>query len=261
MLTREYKDFDDLFFGLNKEIITNPWNIIDYSNGIQGYIDNVFLKSKTSNCTLDLSRFGYKVGKWTHLLRTYIDWGELVKFKEKLAHSSSLSLTYYFKQKKINNGSCLIAIVLTRDNRKTKWNKVNVMHRTTEWQRRFAADLVLVYHFINELPWDICDIQEVTFYMAQSYSSGMFINGYFDIFGVSRKELDYTHPWIKSLDSNYKRFFQDVSQINSYKALQRMQRLYFGIDKFNKIPIDTLSIEDVFRGKFVAGNEEDKDEE
>lgn len=261
MLVREYENFDELFFGLNREIITNPWNIIDYSRGIQGYVDNVFLKSKTSDCTLDLSKFGYKLGKWEHLLRTYIDWDELVKFKEKLAHSSSLSLTYYFKQKKVNNGSCLIAIVLTRDNRKSNWNKVNVMHRTTEWQRRFAADLVLVHHFINELPWDICDIKEVTFYMAQSYSSGMFINGYFNIFGVKREDLDYDHPWIKSLDSNYKRFFQDESQLNSYKALQRMQRLYFGLDVFPPIPIDSLSIVGVFSGKGVMSGEDDDCEE
>lgn len=261
MFTREYENFDELFYGLNKEIITNPWDVIDYSRGIQGYVDNVFLKSRTSECSLDLSKFGYKLGKWGHLLRTYIDWEELVKFKEKLAHSSSLSLTYYFKQKKVNNGSCLIAIVLTRDNRKSVWNKVNVMHRTTEWQRRFAADLVLVHHFINELPWDICDIQEVTFYMAQSYSSGMFINGYFNIFGVSREELDYSHPWIKSLDSNYKRFFQDESQLNSYKALQRMQRLYFGLDTFPSIPIDSLSIEGVFNGKGIYSNEEDNDDD
>ena len=262
MFTREYENFDELFFELNKEIITNPWNVIDYSRGIQGYVDNVFLKSKTSHCTLDLAKFGYKIGKWNHLLRTYIDWDGLVKFKEKLAHSSSLSLTYYFKQKKVNNGSCLIAIVLTRDNRKSVWNKVNVMHRTTEWQRRFAADLVLVHHFIKELPQDICDIQEVTFYMAQSYSSGMFINGYFNIFGVDREDLDYSHPWIKSLDSNYKRFFQDVSQLNSYKALQRMQRLYFGLDKFPSIPISDLSIEWVMTSKETAeeNDEDDNDE-
>lgn len=249
MKRKHYSDLDDLFYNFNREVLLNPYKMIDYSRGIQGYMDNVFIKVDSASCSLDLSVFGYKLGKWGHLLRTYIDYEELVKFRDKLGHTSSMSLTFYFKQKKVNNGSCLIAIVLTRDNRKSPWTKVNVIHRTTELQRRFAADLVLVHHFVNELPKDVCDIQEVTFYMAQCYSSGMFINGYFDYFGISRDSLDYTHPWIKSLKANYDRFFQSVDQLNSYKALERMQKLYFGLEKYSKIPIEKLSINGYFENK------------
>lgn len=251
MLFKKFNDFDELFYELTREVLLKPWETIGYHNGILAYMDNLFLACKTSDCHLDLSNFGYRSGKWGHLLRTYIDYENLVEFKKKLATSTGLSITYYFKQKKVNNGSCLIGIVLSRKSRKKKWDKVNVIHRTTEIQRRFAADLVLVHHFIKELPEETCEIGVVTFYMAQSYISAMVINGYFDYFGVPMDSLDKSHPWIKTLVNTYNKSFTEGARITTYQSMARLQKMRLGLSDFPHIPIETLSIKNHFesRGK------------
>lgn len=247
MLVRKYKDFDDLFLNLTKEILENPNELIDYSSGILGYIDNMVLATKSWDCTLNLGDFGYAKNKWNQLMRTYIDYDQLVKFRERIKNMSGLSFTYYFKQKKINNGSCLIAVVLSRQDRKGKWTKVNILYRTTEIQRRFAADLVMIHHFIEELPKEICDIQRVIFYMPQSYISAMVINGYYDYFGVPRENLDDSNPWIKSLISVHKRSFVPGSRITTYQSMARMQKLALGLTSYDSLDADDFGIDKHFQ--------------
>lgn len=250
MLVRKYKNFDDLFLNLTKEVLENP-NVLDYYSGILGYMDNLVLATKSWDCNLDLADFGYTKGKWAQLLRTYIDYESLLIFRERIKNMSGLSYTYYFKQKKVNNGSCLIGIVLSRKDRKEKWTKVNVIYRTTEIQRRFAADLVLIHHFIKELPEEICDIKRVVFYMPQSYISAMVINGYYDYFGVPRESLDNSHPWIKSLISVHKRSFVPGARITTYQSMARMQKMALGMSKFESMPINDFGIDKHFESKGV----------
>lgn len=245
MKIRKYKNFDDLFFNFNREIIQHPRDMLDYVHSILGYMDNVFIACKSWDCSLDLSDFGYKRNKWGHLLRTYIDYDELKEFYDKLKTSTALSLTFYFKRKKVNNGSCLIAIVLSRKDRKKNWDKVNVEYRTTEVQRRFAADLVLIHHFIKELP-ECCDINRVTFYMPQMYISAKVLNGYFDYFQVPYDDLDKDHEWIKTMLRDYELNFTPGSRITTYQSIAKMQKLRLGLEVYDPIPIDSLSIKDFF---------------
>ena len=247
MIVRKYKNFDELFLKLTKEILENPHELIDYSSGILGYIDNMVLACKSWECNLDLANFGYKKSKWSHLLRTNIDYDELLALREKIKHISGLSYTYYFKRKTVNNGSCLIGVVISRTDRKKQWTKINVLYRTTEIQRRFAADLVLIHHFIKELPKECCDIQRVIFYMPQSYISAMVINGYYDYFGVPFDSLDTSNQWIKSLVDVYKRSFVEGSRITTYQSLARMQKMRMGINTYEPIPIDSVGIDKHFR--------------
>jgi hypothetical protein len=183
-------------------------------------------------------------------MRSYIDYPQLKEFKDIIQHMSGMSKTYYFNRKKQGNGSCLIAVVLTRPSRKGPWTHVKVFYRVCELQKKLSADLILINKFINELPKEICDINQVTLHMAQAYVSGMFINGYFDYFGVPRKNVaNSKHPWHKSLMSNYNRFFKSPDQLNNYKALQKMQMLYFKMTKFEPVNLDDLSIEGYFEGR------------
>lgn len=246
---RKYKNFDDCFFNLNREIILNPSEMLDYTHSISGYLENVYVECKNSNCSLDLSKFGYKTGKWGHLLRTYVNYDELVKFKEKLANSTALSLTFYFNQKKVNNGSCLIGIVLTREDRKEMWSKANILYRTTEVQRRFAADLVLIHHFIKELPKECCKIGKVTFYFPQMYISARVLNGYFPYFKIKESELDKSHPWIKTMLRNYELNFAPGSRVTTYASIARMQKLRLGLEEYPPIDINELSISGYFESK------------
>lgn len=248
MLLKKYKNFDDMFLNLNREFLLNP-EIITNVMSDSGYVDNVVIGCKSAKCTLDLSTFGYSKGKWAHLLKTYIDYEHLLNFYDKLRTVSGTSFTFYFNQKKVNNGSCLISIVLTRKNRNAKWSGMKVFYRVTETQRRMAADLVMLNRFVNELPEDICGIENIVFFMAQCYCSAKFINGFFDYFGVSRDEMDYSHQWIKQLGKDYDRYFQKDSAIHSFQTLARMQKLYLGIDTYESIPIETLSIKKHFESK------------
>lgn len=245
MKVRKYNNFDEMFLKLNQEILLHPDEMLDYSTGCLGYMDNVFVACKTYDCNLDLSKFGYAKNKWGHLLRTYINYDKLLEFKQQLVTATGLSLTYNFNQKEINNGSCLIAIVLTRKDRKKKWTKCNVMYRTTELQRRMAADLCLINRFINELP-DCCEIERVIFYMAQSYIHANFINGYFSYFGVGYDELNKDHPWTRSLLNARKANYLSGSRITTYQSMARMQKLCMGITKYDPVPCSKLSIQEFF---------------
>jgi hypothetical protein len=248
MLIRKYENFDELFLNLTKEILENP-DLLDYSNGILGYIDNMILATRTWDCTLDLADFGYRKNKWNQLMRVYVDYEGLVQFREKIKNMSGLSFTYYFKQKKVNNGSCLIGVVLSRKDRKGPWTKVNILYRTTEIQRRFAADLVMLHHFIEELPKEICDIQRVVFYFPQSYISAMVINGYYDYFGVPRENLDPSNRWIKALVDVYNRSFVPGSKITTYQSMARMQKMALGMDDYPPLPIEEFGIDKHFLQK------------
>lgn len=243
----KYSNFDELFLKFNQEILLHP-DMLDYSTGSLGYMDNVVIACKTWDCDLDLGNFGYKKNKWGHLLKTYIDYEKLIKFRESLDKATGLSLTFNFNQKQVNNGSCLIAIVLTRKDRKKPWTKCNVLYRTTETQRRMAADLCLVHHFIKELP-ECCEIERVVFYLTQCYTHANFINGYFDYFGVGYDELDKNHPWTRALLGAKVANYMPDSRITTYQSMARMQKMYRGITKFEPIPCNTLGINNFFEGK------------
>lgn len=237
-----------MFLKLNQEILLHPNEMLDYSNGILGYMDNVFIACKNWDCNLDLGKFGYKKNKWGHLLRTYINYEELLKYHERLKTASGLSLTFYFNQKKINNGSCLLAIVLTRKDRNKEWTKCNVIYRTTETQRRMAADLCLINSFIRELP-ECCKIERVTFYMAQSYISAMVINGYYDYFGVDMSKLDKNNSWTRTLINQHDHNFVPGARITTYQSMARMQRMALGMDKYPPLLCKDLSIKEHFESK------------
>lgn len=248
MLIKKYKNFDDMFYNLNREFLLNP-NIIDVVLGDSGYVNNAVIACKTWDCNLDLSKFGYKESKWAHLLNSYIDYDELLNFYDKIKKVSGLSFTFYFKHKKRNNGSCLISIVLTRTKRHGKWDCAKVFYRVTETQRRMAADLVMINRFINELPKDFCEIKNVIFFMAQCYCSCKFINGFFEYFDVDRESLDYSHQWIRQMKKDYERYFTEGSEIHSFQTLATMQNLHFKNVKYEKVDINNLSIKKHFENK------------
>lgn len=234
-----------MFMKFNQEILTNTSNMLSRTNGFLGYMETIVIGCKSWDFNLDLGLLGYRKTKWGHLLRTYIDYDKLLKFREDIKTTSGMSYTFYFNQKEVNNGSCLIAIVLTRDISRGPWKKVNVLYRTTETQRRMAADLALIQCFINELPQDICDIHTVVFHMTQAYISGIVINGYLGLFGVSEDQMD-NHPWIDCMLKNRRMYFQPDSRISTYQSQARMQKLALGLMKTEVLNPKDLSIDEWF---------------
>lgn len=245
MLIKQYDNFDEMFYRLNRRFLLHP-EMIEIVLSDSGYVNDVVIKCNSYDCNLDLADFGYKRNKWKHLLNTYIDYEHLLNFENKLKTVSGLAYTFYFKQKKVNNGSCLISIVLTRDKRHGKWNHAKVFYRVTETQRRMAADLVMLNRFFSELDKEFCDVEDVTFYMAQCYCSAKFINGFYEYFDVPRNELDYSYQWIKQLKKDYEKYFTEGADIHSFQTLARMQNLAFGNSEYEPIDINTLTIHKFF---------------
>lgn len=248
MFVAKYKNFDEMFLELNREFILHPEKISNII-GESAYFENVVIGCRSWDCSIDLSNFGYKLSKWKSLLNTYIDYEELLEFYDKIRNISGTSFTYNFKKKNKNNGSCLIAIVLVRKKRLGKWTEVKVIYRTTETQRRMAADLVMINRFINELPSDICEIDKVVFLMSQCYCSSDFINGFFDYFGVDRKDIPYNHSWTKQIRHYYEKYYSGEYKPQKFMTRTTMQRLVFGLDKYEPIPIKSLSIKEHFEKK------------
>ena len=245
MIVRKYKNFDDMFYKFNKELLTNTGEMLVRTNGFLGYMETLLIGCRSWEFNLDLGILGYKKNKWGHLLRTYIDYDKLLKFRKDIQETSGMSYTFNFNQKEINNGSCLLAIVLTRGISRGPWKRVHVMYRTTETQRRMAADLALVQAFINELPQDICEIDGVVFHMAQAYCSAMVINGYLEYFDVPLEDMP-DHPWIASLKKNRELYFQPGSRISTYQSQARMQKLALGMLETENVPAKSLSIDEWF---------------
>lgn len=245
MIVRKYKNFDELFLKFNREVLTNTGEMLVRTNGFLGYMETILIGCKSWEFNLDLGILGYKKNKWGHLLRTYIDYDKLLKFRKDIRETSGMSYTFYFNQKEVNNGSCLLAIVLTREISRGPWKSVHVMYRTTETQRRMAADLALIQAFINELPQDICEIEKVVIHAAQAYISGMVINGYLDYFGVPIDKMA-DHPWIDCMLKNRRMYFQPDSRISTYQSQAKMQKLALGLLETESIPAKELSIDEWF---------------
>lgn len=247
MLVREYKDFDELFYELNREVILNPNKLIKYQQAAMGFQDNVLITCHNWDCHLDLGRFGYGIGKWKHLLKTYIDYDTYMEFRQKVAESTGLSLTFYFKQKKVHNGSCLIALVLSRTDRHKPWGQVNVIWRTTETQRRLSADLVLINRFITELPGN-CKIQKVVLYMVQLYTSAAFVNGYLEFFDIDTRDIDAQDSWGWFVLRMNERYFKPGGKKCKFASLRRMQDFYLSGSNYTPVPCESLSIRKFFEG-------------
>lgn len=246
----KYKDFDDLFINLNYEILSDPDKYIFYHSGANGYIGPLVIQVEEPNFAFDLGRLSYTPNKFSKLVTTYININTLHEFKEKLKNSSATTITFYFNQSKpkigsaTSNGPCILSIVLTRRSRKDIWTAANVMYRTTEVNRRFAADLLMLNRFVNELP-ECCDIKEVRIFIPQAYISAHIISAYLKVFGFSYEELDDGIRFHKSIINFYDRYLIDSNKLHNYKAIQRVQKAYFGLKKWKPIDPEQFSIEKV----------------
>lgn len=254
MLVRKYKNFEEMFYSINREILLNP-ELIDYTNINQGLIYELFVACKSYDCNLNLGDFAYRKAKWGHLLNSYVDYETLLEFKKGIVSTSSLSITFYFKQKKAktssksNSNPCLVALIFTRKARGKPFDKVNVICRTSELSRKLAADLVLINRFINELPKDIVQIDRVYFYYAQAYCNALLVNAYLDYFDLNIKDLKSDNKFINTLQKHNKKYFISWEGEQKYLALKRMQKFYFKETKYPEIKLEDLSISEFFENK------------
>jgi hypothetical protein len=223
MLHKEYKDFNEAYFNFNKNILVNP-SIINYMENTRAILEDVFIIMESTQCDqIDLAPLGYSPKKWGHLVKTYIDQDQLKSFFHLCEISKGISIGYDFKRKETGNGSCMREIILTRESRKKPWQKVRVIWRATELQKRWAADLILLHHLISKIP--NAQIEQIEFYIISAYQSGMYVIPLIGpVFGVDLKQLDpKAHPYWKIIRYREQKYYQPDSPRQKLSPAQRMQ--------------------------------------
>lgn len=242
MIVKAYKDFTNLFYEINNDIIFNIDEYYDGNTGTNFYMKPMILKCFSSDCDLNLGDFNYSLIKMKYLVNNYIDLEELKDFRNHLKNSTGTSLTYYFKTKKpkkgttTDNGPCLLNVVLTRLSRKSKWNRCFINYRTTEINRRFGADLILFNKFIQELP-DICDIQEIYLNLPKAYLNLRYATTQVDISKLN-EEIDLH----KKLLKEYHQMSDENRKHSSYKSKKKIERILRGKETSEEIDLSDYKI-------------------
>ena len=245
MIYKKYNDFDELFFSFNKEIIENPEEYIEDLDICSGYLPFTCIEVNSYKCTLNLGDVFYTKRKFPNLIKIYINLDKLKEYKINLLNSKGTSLTYYFNQEKRNsgkmksNGPCIISVTLTRPNRKSNWNEINIFYRTAELTRRFAADLVLFHIFIKELP-NCCKIEKIRFLISKPYLSTMTASAQLEFFKIDLKKFK-NHSIQKSILKQIE-MAKNKTQFSKFKSRAIIQEKILGLDNYEFIDIKQLHI-------------------
>ena len=244
MFYRKYSDFDTFFNSVTPEILYDP-KLLDFYAGRVGYVKDMVIEIDNTYCNLQLADMGYRIGKWTSLISRYINYVDWCEFKEKLYTVKGHSYTFYFNQNKDHkNGSCLNCIVLSREDSHGKWTNFHVEYRVAELQRRLMADLILFSKLIEDIPKDICDIKHVTLYLPVAYISSMFINAFWEYFGLDLDKLDTSNKFIYGLvDSKKKYFSHDSPPYEKFMSIYRLQKVFKKEITFEEIDNSKLTID------------------
>lgn len=223
MLKKHYKDFSEAYFGLNRDILLHPQQI-NYLENTRGVIEDLFITLDGYGCErIDLAPLGYSPRKWDHLVKTYIDLDKLREFYHLCEISKGISIAFDFNRKTVGNGSCMREVILTRNSRKKPWQKVRVIWRATELQKRWAADLILLHHLISKIP--NAEITGIEFYVVSAYQSGMYVIPLVEsLFKVDMESLKpEVHPYWKVIRYRNQKYYQPDSPRQKLSPAWRMQ--------------------------------------
>ena len=238
-MVRNYKNFDDLFYSLNRELLLSP-ECFDYVNSGIGFADNLLLKCESFDCTLNIGDFGYKINKWTAYSKKMVDKEKLKLFKDELVKSNGNCSMFEFCTENMPKGGSMLCMVFKRHDYRSKWKTVDVYFRVAELQRDLALDLVLLNVLLRDMP--NIKLSNINLYISQANISATYINGYLDYFDLGIEELDSTHPFVKSMISAKKRYFSDKDNLSNYNAVLVMQKMYFGMYKIPNIRVLDLEL-------------------
>jgi len=238
-----FDDFSDLFRSMLNEIVNFPYILHAENTGTNLYLQPMVLKTKSFNTELNLGDFDYTITKMKYLINKYIDIEELKKFREKLINNSGTSLTFYFKTVKpkqgtsTDNGPCLLNITLTRETRKSKWTKCFINYRTTEINRRFAADLILFNKMLSELP-SCCELKEIYLILPKSYVDLRYFSTQINMDLLENTEIEI----FKKMRKEYLKMKDVNNKFSSYKSKNRIEKKLRGLTESNKVDLSDFKI-------------------
>ena len=243
MIFYTFDDFSDLFRSMLNEIVNFPYILHAENTGTNLYLQPMVLKTKSFNTELNLGDFDYTITKMKYLINKYIDIEELKKFREKLINNSGTSLTFYFKTVKpkqgtsTDNGPCLLNITLTRETRKSKWTKCFINYRTTEINRRFAADLILFNKMLSELP-SCCELKEIYLILPKSYVDLRYFSTQINMDLLENTEIEI----FKKMRKEYLKMKDVNNKFSSYKSKNRIEKKLRGLTESNKVDLSDFKI-------------------
>lgn len=223
MKIRSYKNFDDLFFSFNRELLLEP--TFDYTYSSLGYVENLMFKCESFDCSLNIGDFGYKTNKWTVYSKSMVTKESYENFKEEVQNSKSNCCIFNFALKGMTKGGNLLCVVLKRQKYSTRWKTCNVFMRTTDLSKGFAVDLVLLNVFLRGLPK--LNLKEINIFIAQAYMSAVTIYPLLEYFDLGLEELDETNVFIKCIKNAKKKFYTDKDNLSKYIGTKRMQKMFF----------------------------------
>lgn len=224
MLQQRYVNFNTCYQELNKFIFMNPekYGIMD---GCQLLIPDVHITIDHADASkIDLAMIGYKQGKWTSLIKQYVDLDKLQSFYKGLKTVTGNTYSFDFNTKEKGNGGCIKSIIVTRNGRKkNKWSRAFIVWRTCQFETKFAADLIMISRILNEAPNS--DFNLITFYIPQGYMSAMYMSYLAEpVFNIS---LD------KCVTNNHK-FFDRVHSYDKWKQPDYRLCLRSSVAKFQQ---------------------------
>lgn len=221
MLELSYDDFNEAYIELNKLLLLHPEHIT-YLNTTMGGLDNIFLTIKSPKCDkINLGALGYKKQKWAHLVRTYVG-GKLSELRSLGENVKGLSAGFDFNRKNSGNGSCLREILIGRQKRNKPWDTITIVWRTTELQRRWAADLIFIHRIMELIPNS--NFGRIQLYMNTAYQSAMYIIPLIKpVFGLEIKDLDPKHFYTNVIITRENKYYKPEHQ--PHKLLSSGQKV------------------------------------
>lgn len=237
LITRHYKNFNDAFLGINRDIMKKPRMFINALNTTMGMVKPMMINCETSQCDqIDLGALGYKPGKWSHLVKTYLGPEKIEELKHLGENCGGLSVGFDFLRKTTHNGACMREIIISRHKRKKPWDTINVFWRTTELQRRWAADLILISRIMELIPNS--DFKEIHLWLPTSYQSAMYIIPLVTpVFGMRIEDLDPNHFYTKVIITREKKYYiPDTCPHNMLSSGEKVVELYKAYQRGDKLP-------------------------
>lgn len=239
----EFDNLKEAYLEMNRRFLLYPDQMVDFMENTRAVKEDLIIKVKNPDATgIDLGQLGYKKGKWSHLLRTYMDMDKFNKFLVLSTKTKGVSLGFDFNRKETGNGSCMREVIITRCSRKKGWTKAKIIWRATEIQKRWAADLILVHRLLEAIP--NANFQEVTFYIASAYQSGMYSIPLVEpLFNVDwDKIIPEEHPYWKILNYRRQKYYQPDSprqKLSPAIIMQEVERCHR-----EGIPLEPVTLED-----------------
>lgn len=241
MIYETYKDFDDLFLNINKNIIENPEKYINHKDSDDYYLNFCVFNILNYKANLDFSFLGYTYKKFNNLIRNYLDISKWKIFKEKLRNTTKCTLTFYFNEEKKDKGNskenspCILNMIFQRNNRKEKWNTIYIYYRTTLICRTFYVDLFLFYKMLNDVK-DLCNIKNIYLIIPNGFFKILKSPWIVKYLNIDLDNSNYLKKEIKNFIDKY-----TIHPYHEYSTFKKTQEFLKG--EYNYKPIDINNLE------------------